>query len=59
MPVSQNGERLVVNIADDVRPRLQHDTSTLNRALDRTVHDHPVGSNRTRHMCFARDNERI
>ena len=54
---SLNGKRLVVNIADDVSPRLQDDTSTFNRAFDCPVYNHPLRFNRARHVRFARDNE--
>src|SRR6516165_7337707 len=36
------GERLVVNIPDDLRTGLQKDISTLNRAFDLPVHNHSL-----------------
>ena len=53
-----NGKRLVVNIAHDMCLRLQNDVSAFNRTLDRPVHNHSLGLNRSRNMSLARDNER-
>jgi hypothetical protein len=52
-----NGERPVVNIANHMSLRFQNDVAALNRALDRPVHNHSLGLNRSRNMSLARDSE--
>jgi hypothetical protein len=53
-----NGKRLVMDIADDMRLRLENHVSALNGAFDSPVHNHPLGLYSRGDMGFARDNER-
>lgn len=53
-----NGKRLMLDIADDMRPRLQNDFSALNRALHTPVDNHSLGCDSSGDMSLARDNER-
>jgi hypothetical protein len=53
-----DGKSLVVNIANDMRLRLQDNVSALNRALDSSVHNHSFGCDSSGDMSLTRDNER-
>jgi hypothetical protein len=53
-----NSKRLVMDVANDVRLRLENHLSALNGALDSPVHDHSLGGDGSGDLGFARDNER-
>ena len=48
----------MLNIADYMRLRLQNDFSTLNRALDFSVHNDSLRSDSSGDMSLGRDKER-
>jgi hypothetical protein len=52
-----NGERLVVNIANDMSLRLQNDLSALDRTFDCSVHNHALGCDGSGHMSPTGDDE--
>jgi hypothetical protein len=53
-----NGKRLVLNIANDMRPRLQNDVSPLDLAFDFPVPNDSFGDDSAGDMSLARDYER-
>ena len=53
-----NSQRLVMNIANDMRLRLKHHVAALNGPLHFTVHDHPLCSDTSDDLGLRRDNER-
>ena len=57
-PHSQS-ERLVVNIADHMRPRLENDLPSCDRALDRSLDNHLIGRNCSFDESPPRDYERL
>ena len=54
-----NSQRLVMNIANDIRLRLKHHFAALDGSLYLTVHDHPLCSDTSDDVGLRRDNERI
>jgi hypothetical protein len=52
-----NGERLVVNIANDMGLRLKNDLPALNRTFDFPVHNHALGCDGSGHMSPRGDDE--
>ena len=54
-----NSQRLVMNIANDMRLRLKHHFAALDGSLYLTVHDHPLCSDTSDDVGLRRDNERI
>jgi hypothetical protein len=52
------GKRLVMDIADNMRLRLENHVSALNGAFDSPVHNHSLSFHSRGDMGFARDNER-
>ena len=53
-----NSERLVANIADDMRPRLKHHVAGLNWTFHSTVHNDPLGSHTSNDLGIRRDDKR-
>lgn len=53
-----NSQSLVMNIANNMRLRLEHYVATLNGALHRTVHNHLLSGNASDNPALRRDNER-
>ena len=53
-----NSQRLVMNIANDMRLRLKHHVAALNGPLHFTVHDHPLCSDASDDLGLWRDDER-
>ena len=51
-------QRLVMNIANDMRLRLKHHFATLDGSLYLTVHDHPLCSDSSDDLGLRGDNER-
>src|SRR6185437_4388577 len=52
-----DAERLVVNVADHVRPRLQHHLAALNRPFDPTLDDHLARLDRSAELGIPREDE--
>jgi hypothetical protein len=53
-----NGKRLVMNIANDMRPRFKHHVAALNGAFHSAVHNHSLGSDTSDDLGIWRDNKR-
>jgi hypothetical protein len=53
-----NRERLVANIANDMRLGSKHHVAALNRTFHFTVHNHALSSDTSDNMSIRRDDER-
>jgi hypothetical protein len=53
-----NSERLVMNIANDMRLRFENDLAALDRPLNFTVHNNALGNDTSDYLRLRRDNER-
>jgi hypothetical protein len=52
-----NSQRLVMNIANDMRLRLKHHFAALDGSLHFTVHDHPLRRDTSDDLGLRGDNE--
>src|SRR6185312_9792810 len=53
-----NGKRLVMNIANDMRPRFKHHVTALNGTFHSAAHNHSLGSDTSDDLGTWRDNKR-
>jgi len=53
-----NSERLVMNIANDMRLRLENHVAALDGPLNFTVHNHALSNDTSDDLGLRRDNER-
>ena len=53
-----DGERSVMNIANNMRVRLENHVCGLYGTLDSPVHNHPLGCDSSGNMGFTRKNKR-